>query len=120
MSAVIVPARRVWGWLGSQAAARLVAVLMVVYMLALGWLYHRQNAIVACQARYSEASALIGQARAAAADQDRQATDQMVAGLSEATSSEEAHVALHKYEVTRAQADLARERNQVVPPPACR
>jgi len=65
-------ARRIWQWLGTPAASRVIALLMVAYLVALGALTYGQNRIVSCQAKYAEASARATQARAQLAAQDRQ------------------------------------------------
>jgi len=64
--------RRMWQWLGTPAANATIAVLMVAYLGLLGLLTYGQTRIVACQARYAEASARSTQARAQIAAEDRQ------------------------------------------------
>ncbi len=84
------PVKKTWNWLGSQQAVRVISILMVVYLLMLGWLTYRQAEIVECQASYADASARSTQARVDIAAQDRRLT------LADQTADEANEVALDR------------------------
>lgn len=94
---------RIIGWL--ILAATLVALVMSWYAS------DRLRGYVACQAEWSRAYAVSTAARAAAAEDDRRALDNMIAAVTEATSPAETRRALVIYQQSRAEADDARAHN---------
>lgn len=66
---------------------------------------------VECQAEWSQAYASTSGERAKAADQDRQALDNMIAAVTESQTRAETRRALVIYQQIRAEADDARTRN---------
>jgi len=104
--------------LGSEIADwtfRAIALVSLIAALTVG---AQQYRLANCLARYTEASNASTAARAAAAEGDRRAQDQMYKAIAESPRSAVAQ--LQQYLETRRQADAQRAANPVPPQPTCR
>lgn len=102
--------------LDSGPVTRAVQVAAVVALLLSLWLGWAQRQQVACQARYNEHSNVSQQARAQAAEKDRQAQDELFRKVAGNTRSTVQY--LREYLRQRAVADAQRAANPVPPPPS--
>ncbi len=113
---------RAWTMLDSRLVTRAIQIVAILSLfLAIG-VGVRQYSLADCLARYSDDNARSSTQRIAAAEQDRQALDEMIGGIAAARSAaspQEAQRmvsgAFDKYLVARAEADRQRAEN---PPPA--
>ncbi len=112
--------RKTWAWMGSPAAGRAITMAMILYLVALGWLYRMQASLVECQASYAEASAASTAARTEAAAQDREVLDTLISAIANATSRDETQRALGAYQRTRTETDLYRKEHPLPAPPSTR
>lgn len=117
---MVKPARTAWDWLGRPAATRAISLLMLLYLLGLGWLYRMQADIVSCQASYAEASATATQARTLAAAEDRAVLDNLITSIATARSREDTRAALAAYQSTRAETDRRRDEHPLPALPSTR
>lgn len=94
---------------------RLVGVVVLVITFAALVMSWRATSnltrYVECQARWSQVYASTSNERAKAAEQDRQALDNMIAAVTESQTRAETRRALVIYQQIRADADAARTRN---------
>lgn len=100
-------------WVDAIFRALIVVALVVGVWAALG-----QRQLTRCQAAYAEASNRSTAARAHAAEEDREALDELVSAV-----VRDPHAgldALREYERVRAAADARRAANPVPPPPSNR
>lgn len=67
-----MPHRRLWASLGTQSAVRVISVLMLIYLLIIGFLVVGYSRVSSCLAIYADRSAISTNARAVVAAQDRQ------------------------------------------------
>lgn len=96
-------------------------VLVVAALLALGGSVvtgYQQHAYAQCQAKVNEQLIRSTSARAAAAEQDHAALDEMIRAVSVATSREQSDSALAAYRKKRDEADEERKRNPLPAPPS--
>jgi Skp family chaperone for outer membrane proteins len=63
---------KVWNSLGTQRAVRVISLLMVLYLVVIGFLVFGYARVSSCLADYADRSAVSQTARAEAAAQDRQ------------------------------------------------
>jgi hypothetical protein len=101
----------------TAAGHRAVAVLVLLSVVAVSYLVWRQQEQTECNARYNQRQAASQQARAGAAEADRQALEKMVRTLIEPPAGD-AQAALEEYLATLAETDRQRRENPVPPPPA--
>lgn len=62
----------IWNSLGTQRAVRVISLLMVLYLIIMGFLVFGYARVSSCLANYADKSAVSTNARANAAAQDRQ------------------------------------------------
>lgn len=63
--------RRLWASLGTQSAVRVISVMMLIYLLVIGFLVVGYSRVSSCLADYANKSAVSTNARANASAQDR-------------------------------------------------
>lgn len=108
--------KRILYALDAMWAHRLVALLVIVSSAGVLWIGVQDSRQTDCNARYNERAARAAQARAAAADADREALNTLVRSLVDDNTTdgrEQVERYLEKIERT----DAERSANPVPPPP---
>lgn len=103
-------------WLDSDAADRAGKAIATLALMLSAWLGVQQYQLTACQARYAEVSNASQRARAAAAEVDRQAQDELFTAVADHPRT--AIAAIRRYNLARAQADRQRAASPIPPPPS--
>lgn len=102
----------------SRAMTRVVQVIAFMSLLLSLGIATRQYQLASCLAKYNNAAAAASGPRLAAAEEDRQAIDEMVKAVVHAKARGDAGAALHTYLATRESADRKRAKNPPPPPPS--
>ena len=100
---------------GVTRVLQVVAALSLVLALVVGY---KQYSLASCLQEYQDASAASTMARAAAAEQDRQAQDKLFQAI--AGDPKHAIDALREYNASRDEADKKRKDNPPPEPPSLR
>ena len=103
--------------LDAMWAHRAVAVLVILSSAGVIWLGIEDNQQSECNARYNDLQARSQQARAAAADADRQALNTLVRSLVDDNTGDGCEQ-VQRYLEAIERTDREREQNPVPPPPA--
>jgi len=109
--------RRILYALDTRVMHRIVAVLVLFSAGVIVWLAAEQQDQVECSARYNARSAAAQQARAEAADRDREALTSLLRSLVNAPPGE-GRAAVERYLKTVEETDRQRRQSPVPPPPA--
>jgi hypothetical protein len=95
-----------------------VLAASVIALLLAGLSGYRSATYARCQAGVNEQLVKATNARAAAAEQDRDAMDQLVTDVSNAKTADDSRNALARYRQTRAKADQDRRDHPLPSPPS--
>lgn len=119
-----VVAERAKSWLDNPSMDRVFKVIAVLSLMASLFVGVRQYSLTACLAEYNEASNANQQLRAAAAAEERDALDDLIAAIDEARSVPAVNaraaldIAFDDYRETRARIEGKREVSPIPGPPS--
>lgn len=102
--------------LDSRTASRAVFIVAAVALVMSMWVGVKQSQFTRCVAEYNNASSVATSARQVAADQDRQAQDDMFRAI--AADPKTGLDQIRQYNELRARADEARRQNPQPAPPS--
>ncbi len=115
-----------WARLDAPAITRTIQIIAVLSLMLALYVGFRQYALADCLASYNDDQARSSGQRLIAAEQDRQALDDMIAAIAGARSATPAEAqaqvngALDRYLAVRATSDEQRRKNPPPPPPSQR
>lgn len=115
-----------WGLLDAPFVTRIIQIVAVLSLFLALFVGFRQHQLADCLAKYNDDQAASSGQRLIAAEQDRQALDEMVGAFAAARSASpedaqrQVNGALDKYLAVRKQSDEQRRRNPPPPPPSQR